>query len=147
VRSLVEKLQTAGAALADPNASTGRQLGEAMRAVCERIKTASTAASHVAPEEDLDQPPSSQVIYQVRDDGVALLVPSGGPGFFFLLGCLLCAFAAVPTIASLITGFRADNGSYAPVLIVVLFWAVALAVFLPAFHKRSRPRHAHGGRR
>jgi hypothetical protein len=136
VRSLVEKLQTAGAAIAGFQADRCRQLGEVMQAVDEGIDTASTTASAAgaAFQEDPDQPPSSQVIYLARDDSVALLVPPGGAGFFFLLGCLLCAFAALPTLASLMTGFRADNGSYAPVAMVVFFWAVALGVFLPAFH-------------
>ena len=138
MHALGEKIQVARGGLAafkdDPNAGTCRQLGEALRALYEKVQTVSDGTSVDAFQEDPDQPPSSKVIYQVRDNGVALLVPPGGYGFFFLLGCGLCAFAAVPTLASLLTGFRATDGSYWPVVIVVILWAAALAVFLPAFH-------------
>jgi hypothetical protein len=113
-----------------PDAAACRQMGEAMRALYEEVQTAGVAEF----QEEPDQPPSSRVIYQAHDDGVTLMVPPGGIGLFFPLGCGLCLFAALPTLACLLSGFRTADGSYGPLVIVVIFWAIALAVFLPAYH-------------
>src|SRR5262249_41286434 len=82
-----------------PLAAALHQLGEGLRARYEQLQAAS---AHVPEsQEEPDQPPSSRVTCQVRDDGVTLLVPPGRLGLFFLLGCGLCVFAALPTLAGL----------------------------------------------
>jgi hypothetical protein len=113
-------------------AAAWRKLGADIGALAEQMQTASSRPPDF--RVDPEQPAYSRVICQARDDGVTLMVPPGGIGLFFLLGCGLCAFAALPTLACLISGFRTDDGSYAPLVMVVIFWAVALAVFLPAYH-------------
>jgi len=115
-----------------PDVDACRPTGESMRALYEEVQTAS--ARGPAFQEDPNQPPSSRVICQARNDGVTLIVPPGGRSLFFLLGCVLCIFAALPTLGGLMTGFRADDGSYWSLLTTAIFWAVALAVFLPAYH-------------
>jgi hypothetical protein len=117
-----------------PLAAACRALGEGIRALYDEIQTASARAPEFQEQDEPDQPPSSQVIYQACDDGVTLIVPPGGPGLFFLLGCGLCVFAALPTLAGLFSGFRANDGTYWPLAMAVVFWVVALAVFLPAYH-------------
>jgi hypothetical protein len=110
------------------------QLGETLRAVYEQIETARLHPPVPVVQDVYDQPPESRVMWQKCDDGVTLMVPPGGIGIFFLLGCGLCAFAALPTMACLISGVRTPDGSYGPLWMTLAFWAIALAVFLPAFH-------------
>jgi hypothetical protein len=109
-----------------------RKLGEDMRALYEHIQTAAARVPEF--QEEPNQPPSSQVICQRRDNGVTLIVPPSGAGLFFLLGCGLCAFAVLATLAGLMTGFHTDDGNYGPLVLVLILSAVALAVFLPAYH-------------
>jgi hypothetical protein len=93
-------------------------------------------ASDRAPEfqENPDQPPNSRVIHQVDDNGVTLIVPPGGPGLFFLLGCVLLAIAALPTLGLMAGGFGDADPSYGPLVTVVILWAIAVAAFLPVYH-------------
>jgi len=121
---------------ADWRAATFLQLGEGLRSCYENIQAKNKAASARVAEfkENPDRPPYSRVIHEVRDNGVSLIVPPGGPGPFFLMGCALCAIAVLPTLAGLTTGFQDNEGSYGPLAITAVFWAVALAVFLPAYH-------------
>jgi hypothetical protein len=99
----------------------------------------STLPPATAEQEEPDQPPSSRVVCQPRHDGVTLIVPPGPFGLFVLLGLALSGFAVLFTLGGLSTGFRTEGGNYGPVLVVVVTWAIALAVLLPAYHN-SRAR-------
>src|SRR5262249_8814730 len=108
------------------DAAALRKLGEDVRAVYEEGQATPSGPAEV--QEEPDQPPARQVICKFRAGGVTLMVPPGGVGPFFLLGFGLCVFAALPTLASLVSGFRTADGSYGPLLMVIVLWAIALAV-------------------
>ena len=108
-----------------------QQVAEAVGAVYQRVMTARFPGAF---QEEPDQPATSRVVCEQRDNGVTLTVPPGGIGPFFLLGCGLCAFAMLPTIAGFISGFRTEDGSLGPLWLSASFWALALAVLIPAFH-------------
>jgi hypothetical protein len=120
------------AAPADQRAAAVHQLGESLRSLYEDIQAASARVPEF--QENPDQPPNSRVIHQVHDNGVTLIVPPGGPGLFFLLGCVLCGIAALPTLGLIAGGFGDADSSYGPYLTVGILWAIALAVFLPVYH-------------
>jgi hypothetical protein len=129
-------LPQAIASPADRRAAAVRQFGEGLRSLYEQIRTDGASAPDKVPEsrENPDQPPNSRVIHQTHDNGVTLIIPPGGPGPFFLLGCGLCVLPAILTLAGLCTGFRDTEGSYGPVAMIGISWAIALAVLLPAYH-------------
>jgi hypothetical protein len=108
-----------------------QQMAEAVGAIYQKVMTARFPGAF---QEEPDQPATSRVVCEQRDNGVTLTVPPGGFGPFFLLGCGLCAFAMLPTIAGFVTGFRTEDGSFGPLWLTASFWALALAVILPAYH-------------
>jgi hypothetical protein len=120
----------ASASPAEQRASWVHQLGEGVRSVYEKLQAASARVPEF--QENPDQPPNSRVIHEVHDDGVTLIVPPPGPNPFFLLGCALCALAALFTLAVINTGF--PGGIFSSLVGLMVFWAIALAVFLPTYH-------------
>jgi hypothetical protein len=119
-------------AILSPPDERAAMLGDGLRSAYERFQTASDRGPEF--QENPDQPPNSRVIHQVHDNGVTLIVPPGGPGLFFLLGCVPCAIAALPTLGLITGGFGDADPSYGPLVTVVILWAIALAVFLPVYH-------------
>jgi hypothetical protein len=117
---------------AERRAAAIREMGETLRAIYEQIQSAGARVPEF--RENPEQPANSRVIHQVHDNGVTLIVPAGGPGPFFLFGCAMCILPAIFTLAGLSTGFHDTEGSYGPVVMIVISWAIALAVFLPTYH-------------
>ena len=92
------------------------------------------AQSRTPVGEPLEQPVESRVVVERRDTGVTLNIPPGGPGPLYLIGLVLCGFAALFSLPLICTGIPSADGLWGTLLFIFGFWAVAGGIFLWGYH-------------
>jgi hypothetical protein len=92
------------------------------------------ARSRAPVGEPLEQPVESRVAVERRGTGVTLNIPPGGPGPLYLIGLVLCGFAAVFSLPLVCAGPSLLDAPWGALLFIFGFWAVAGGVFLRGYH-------------